>query len=224
MGKFKDLTGLKFGKLTVIEQAGHDKYNKILWRCKCDCGNETVTHGRGLVNGHCKSCGCLLNSNRKEEGKFKGLSKTRIYTIWKGMNQRCNNPNCEAYSYYGAKGIDVCDEWKGTQGFFNFLAWSLENGYEKDLTIDRIDGSKGYSPSNCRWTDWSTQRKNQNRTVAVNQYGTWDLKMPLPEPYQGIKHTCSECIIKGTDACTRGNTEADEVACEDFMGGESDAE
>jgi hypothetical protein len=194
MGKFKDLTGLKFGKLTVIEQAGHDKYNKILWKCKCDCGKETITHGRDLVNEHCKSCGCLLNSNRKEEGRFKGLSKTRIYTIWKGMNQRCNNPNCEAYSYYGAKGIDICDEWKGTQGFFNFLAWSLENGYEKDLTIDRMDGNKGYSPSNCRWADWSTQRRNQNRTVAVNQYGTWNLKQPLPEPYrESEKNVCKDC-------------------------------
>lgn len=66
MGKFKDLTGLKFGKLTVIEQAGHDKYNKILWKCKCDCGKETITHGRDLVNGHCKSCGCLLIEKIKE--------------------------------------------------------------------------------------------------------------------------------------------------------------
>lgn len=185
MGKFKDLTGLKFGKLTVIEQAGHDKYNKILWKCKCDCGNETITHGRDLVNGHCKSCGCILSENKKKRSRFKGLSDTRIYTIWKGMIQRCNNSNCDAYSYYGAKGIKVCDEWSGTQGFFNFVAWSLENGYSKDLTIDRINGQDGYRPDNCRWADWSTQRRNQNRTVAVNQYGTWSLKEPLPQPYKG---------------------------------------
>lgn len=185
MGKFKDLTGLKFGKLTVIEQAGHDKYNKILWKCKCDCGNETITHGRDLVNGHCKSCGCLLSVNKKKRSRFKGLSDTRIYTIWKGMIQRCNNSNCDAYSYYGAKGIKVCDEWSGTQGFFNFVAWSLENGYNKDLTIDRINGQDGYCPNNCRWADWSTQRRNQNRAVAVNQYGTWSLKEPLSQPYKG---------------------------------------
>lgn len=184
MGKFKDLTGLKFGKLTVIEQAGHDKYNKILWKCKCDCGNETITHGRDLVNGHCKSCGCLLGEKRKENGKFKGFSHTRIFTIWKGMIYRCTNPNCDDYDLYGGRGITVCKEWLGEQGFFNFVAWSLENDYAKELTIDRIDGNKGYSPNNCRWTDWSTQRRNQNRTVAINQYGTWEMKKPLPEPYK----------------------------------------
>lgn len=183
MGKFKDLTGLRFGKLTVLEQTGHDKYKKILWKCMCDCGNETITHGRDLTNGHCKSCGCLLSENKKENGRFKGFSNTRIYTIWKGMIQRCNNPNCNSYKDYGEKGIQVCDEWSGTQGFFNFVAWSLENGYGKDLTIDRINGKEGYSPNNCRWANWSTQRRNQNRTVAVNQYGTWKLKQPLPDAY-----------------------------------------
>ena len=73
MGKFKDLTGLKFGKLTVIEQAGHDKYNKILWKCKCDCGNETITHGRDLVNGHCKSCGCLLGEKKKRKREIQRI-------------------------------------------------------------------------------------------------------------------------------------------------------
>lgn len=182
MGAFKDLSGLRFGKLTVIEQAGHDRYNKILWRCKCDCGNETITHGRDLVNGHCKSCGCLLNEKRREESKYKGFNNTRIYNIWRGIVQRCENPKCKAYSDYGQKGIKVCNEWSGTQGFFNFVSWSLENGYGKELTIDRIDGNKGYSPDNCRWADWSTQRRNQNRTVAVNQYGTWELKKQLPTP------------------------------------------
>ena len=70
-GKVKDLTGMKFGKLTVLEMYGKDKYNKIFWKCRCDCGNETITYGRDLVNGHCKSCGCLLNANRAEKGKYK---------------------------------------------------------------------------------------------------------------------------------------------------------
>ena len=79
MGKFKDLTGMKFGKLKVLERAGYDNHKKILWKCECDCGNFTVTHGRDLVNGHCKSCGCALNERRREEGKYRGLSDTRPF-------------------------------------------------------------------------------------------------------------------------------------------------
>ena len=105
MGTFRDLTGERFHKLTVLSLAGRDQYGKILWKCKCECGNETITHGRDLVNGHCKSCGCLLNADRRENGRFKGLSDTRPFRIWKGMIARCNNTNNEAYSDYGERGF-----------------------------------------------------------------------------------------------------------------------
>lgn len=185
MGKYKDLSGMKFHKLTVIEQAGKDKHKKILWRCICDCGNETITHGRDLVNGHCKSCGCILNENRRENGKYKGLSETRPYRIWKGIIARCYNPNNESFSDYGGRGISVCDEWQGTQGFFNFLAWALNNGYADNLSIDRVDNNGNYEPSNCRWATWIQQASNRRRPDRIkNQYGIWDYKTPLPEPYQ----------------------------------------
>lgn len=176
MGKYKDLTGEKFNRLTVIEKAGKDKHGKILWKCKCDCGNEVITHGRSLLNGHCKSCGCMKSICKREVGKARGLSHTRIYSIWHSMNERCNNPKAISYKYYGAKGVSVCADWQGEQGFFNFLGWAIENGYREYLTIDRIDGDRDYCPSNCRWADYSTQRRNQKRTVARNQYGTWAIK------------------------------------------------
>ena len=183
-GKFKDITGIRFGNLTVLSMYGKDKYGKILWRCKCDCGNETITHGRSLVNGHCKSCGCLRNANRAEEGKYKGLSKTRIFNIWKGMIYRCTSENCDCYELYGGRGINVCPEWKGTQGFFNFLRWALNNGYSPELTIDRKDTNGNYEPSNCRWANWNEQAENRRKPEkVVNQYGVWDYKNP-PQPYQ----------------------------------------
>lgn len=80
-----------------------------------------------------------------------GLSKTRLYSIYSGMKQRCYNPNNQHYQWYGAKGITICDEWMVENGLQNFIEWSLNHGYEEHLTIDRKENDKGYSPNNCQW-------------------------------------------------------------------------
>lgn len=90
-----------------------------------------------------KSCGC-----RKYRFKHKETG-TRLYRIWANIKQRCNNPGCPDYKYYGAKGVKMCKEWE--LSYETFRDWALANGYREDLTIDRINNSKGYYPDNCRW-------------------------------------------------------------------------
>lgn len=80
-----------------------------------------------------------------------GLSKTRLYSIYSGMKQRCYNPNNQHFQQYGGRGISICDEWLGENGLQNFFEWSLNHGYNENLTIDRIESDKGYSPENCQW-------------------------------------------------------------------------
>lgn len=83
------------------------------------------------------------------------ISKLRQYRIWQGMKQRCYNQRNIHYDCYGGKGIRICDEWLGADGFLNFYHWSLSHGYENEMTIDRVDSSENYSPQNCVWVPQS---------------------------------------------------------------------
>lgn len=172
MGRFIDLTGQKFGRLTVIKKVGIDKYGKSIWLCKCDCGNEKEVKSDNLRRGVTKSCGCYnidmlkrrdktqISNLNKKHGKY----KTRLYRIWQAMKERCYNPNRWNYDKYGGKGIVVCDEWRND--FMNFYNWAMANGYNDNLSIDRIDNNGNYEPSNCRWTDCCMQ--GYNRGVQSN--------------------------------------------------------
>lgn len=171
MVRIKDLTGQKFGRLTVIKKVGSNKYNRTLWLCKCECGNETITNALSLKTGNTKSCGCLQKKHISQLGKASathGLHNTRIYRIWKNIHQRCYNSNSPAYKYYGARGIKMCEEWNNN--FLNFYDWSMQNEYTDSLTIDRIDVNKGYEPSNCRWITQAKQMRNTrtNKFITFN--------------------------------------------------------
>lgn len=171
MGKIKDLTGQRFGRLTVLEFKGVNKHHKSCWLCKCDCGNEKIIVGESLTRGLTKSCGCLdvekhvTHPNRKAHG----MTGTRLYRIWKNIKRRCYNQNNEDYKrWYGSKGVTMCDEWKNN--FQSFYDWSINHGYSDDLTIDRIDSNCNYEPNNCRWVDVKTQAQNtsQVRNITIN--------------------------------------------------------
>lgn len=166
--KIKNLLGKKYGKLLVIEQLEERKNNKVVWKCKCDCGNTTNVVGTQLTNGNTKSCGCISNPH--------GMFGTRIYNVWRGMKERCYVEKSHSYPLYGGRGIKVCDEW---QEFIPFMEWAYSNGYDESAprgqcTIDRIDNDGDYEPSNCRWVSMSVQANNKNSNVFVEYKGVID--------------------------------------------------
>ena len=171
--KIIDLTGRKFGRLTVTSlNPKRNKYKKLLWNCKCDCGNTIVAIGSLLKRGNIKSCGCLYKETRPFVAQKHKGSKTRLYCLWNGIKARCFNKNHKEYKFYGGKGIKICEEWLD---FDTFRKWAYNNGYEECLTIERKDINKDYCPENCTWITKSEQTWNKSTTVRVfykNRYLT----------------------------------------------------
>lgn len=170
---FKNLTNQKFGYLTAIclDFQKSTKDNKY-WICRCDCGKTRSLQTAQLTSGKVTSCGCQ-NPRSKKHSIIK--NHRRLYSVYSSMIARCHNPKSISYKYYGGKGITVCDEWKNS--FENFSKWSELNGYNDTLSIDRIDNSKGYCPSNCRWIPLSEQSNNKTTTVQYTHNGeTHNLK------------------------------------------------
>ena len=156
MPKKIDLTGQPFGRLVVIRECGRTKDGRVLWLCKCDCGREKVVLGSSLTRrkNPTVSCGCW-----NEEKKIKhGMHNTKIYAVWQQMMCRAGEWTCDEYtaSRYKERGIDVCEEWKCFEVFYE---WAIANGYKDGLQLDRKDNNKGYCPENCHWV---TQRENAN--------------------------------------------------------------
>lgn len=167
MGKLSDLTGLKFGRLTVIQRSG-TKNGHVAWLCKCDCGKTIVTIGNLLKSGKSKSCGCKKIETCGDTHRVHGKSNTRLYIAWQHMKQRCCNTQNDRYKYYGGRGISICDDW---MQFEPFEQWALSNGYEDELTIDRIDVNGDYCPENCRWVTWETQQNNKRNNNIIEAFG-----------------------------------------------------
>lgn len=168
MGLLKDLTNKKFGLLKVISRSENGADKKPFWLCKCACGNTKSIRGACLVNGDTQSCGCISKQNRKRFALQRTIthecSKTRIYSIWKNMRQRCFNKKCTHYKYYGGRGITMCPQWLT---FENFLS-DMGHPPSKDHTIERIDVHKGYNKENCKWILSKNQglNKTNNRLIT----------------------------------------------------------
>lgn len=170
MSKCKDLTGEKFGKLTVIKKLKLNHHREMEWLCLCDCGNEHISTSNRLTSGKTVCCEFCKRKKIAEKNVRHGLFGTHIHRAYTNMKTRCYNPNYYLFKNYGGKGITICDEWLGRNGLENFYKWSLQNGYRKDLSIDRIDNAKGYSPDNCRWVSMKQQQNNRtnNRMITAN--------------------------------------------------------
>jgi len=193
------LTG-RFGKLVIIGPAPRSGGGHVQYRCRCDCGEITVTHAARLRSGNTTSCGCHKrsvrgNANRTHGEGRPGLTQTKEHHIWIGMLRRCNNKRDHAYLRYGGRGIKVCDRWSGRQGYANFLA---DMGRcPSGMTLERKRVNEGYSLENCIWATRTAQARNRRSNKIVEYRGKKYVQAALVEKFGLTRETFSKRLRLG---------------------------
>ena len=179
--KSKDIFG-RLHLLSIVREPDAKGQLRSYAVCRCNCGNDHKCRLDGLRSGSVQSCGCLQREAAAEYGKSnithgqsRRGSRHPLYNVWNHMRRRCqgyDNPTCKAEvdqnKNYRDRGITVCEEWNSFQ---NFLQWSLQNGWEPGLTIDRIDNDDSYTPENCRYVTRVVQNNNSRKNRRVAAFG-----------------------------------------------------
>lgn len=172
----KNYIGERFFRLTVVSElppyVSHKGQRQRVMLCKCACHDECFVPVRlySLVAGLTKSCGCWNREASVNRIQKHGMAnKHPLYTTWKGMRQRCYDKKSSRYNIYGGRGIFICDEWRND--FRKFYEWAMSHGWEKGLTIDRIDNDDIYKPENCRIVTY--KENNENRKIGRNEKGQY---------------------------------------------------
>lgn len=190
-----DLTGMVLGYWTIngpappIYDSRHRTINR--WYCTCRCGNEKIVRDVELRRGGSLSCGCY----NREVSSTHHESKTRLYEIWHGMKQRCNNLQSKDFCNYGGRGIKVFDGWNNS--FDEFHDWALCNGYSDGLSLDRINVNGNYCPENCRWASVKQQARNTRKNHLIKFEGQTKPMVEWAEEYNIDYYTLAARIYAG---------------------------
>ena len=209
MTRIKDVVGMKFGRLTALSLVPNNGKYKYFVNCVCECGNKKQVSKCSLVTGHVRSCGCLLvdylSTSEKKHRTTHGMRNSPEYNVWKSMKARCFRKNAIGYERYGGAGITVCDRWKNS--FENFYADMGERPLGS--SIDRIDNSKSYDPSNCRWATRTEQAVNRSKTIFIEIDGELICKAHAAKKYGISRTTFSQRLKRGWSVETALKTPPD---------------
>ncbi len=163
-----DLTGRRFGKLTVTAYDCADKHWNLLWMVRCDCGKTYSAHAINLRSGRATQC---RECARVKHGQTTGGHPSPLYTCWVNMRKRCYNPKHSDYSNYGGRGIKIAPEWRVDFAEFSSYVESVLGPRPEGCSLDRIDNDGNYAPGNLRWATCSQQGRNRRSNVKISFNG-----------------------------------------------------